>query len=148
MATTTTTPVIETIVANIKTISLFEDEKVSNVRVTVDKTFTGFVLNDGVPTESEVDYFGMSRSNLTRQLCNVNEDIALYRACLTHSFTQKDLAILLTGSKIKFNREFHAAGELLEGSDNPLERDCYITALVSVELSARAVKALDKVLDL
>ena len=148
MATTTTTTTITTVVANIKNISLFEDESSSNVRITTDKTFTGFVLNDGVPTESEVDYFGMSRSNLTRQLCNVNEDIALYRACLTHAFTQKDLAILLTGSKIKFNREFHAAGELLEGSDTPLERDCYITTLVNVELSARAVKALDKVLDL
>lgn len=133
---------METIVATIKNISLFENENSTYVAIFIDKTFKGFVLNNGVPEEKEVNYFTMSRSNLTYQLCNTNENIAKYRSCLAHSFTQKNLATLLTGAKLKFNREFHSAGELLEGSSNPLERDCYITTLVDIEISPNVAKAL------
>ena len=142
---------METIVATVKNVNLFVGEKDSaNVTITVDKAFKGFVKNeDGTFDEhDDVQSFSMSRSKLCYQIYQINEDIALYRATLGHALDQKSLAVLLMNSKIVFNREFHAAGEILEGSETALDRDCYITTITKIELTARATKALDKALDL
>lgn len=136
---------ITTIIATIKNVSLFEGENSTNVAIFIDKTFKGFVLNNGVPEEKEVNYFYMSRRSLTYQLCNINKNIAKYRTYLAHGFSWKNLVTLLIEAKLKFNREFHSAGELLEGSSTPLERDCYITTIVDIELSPNVAKALNKV---
>lgn len=127
----------------IKSVKVFENEEFANVSLTMDKTIKGFRLNHDTNTmeEADVDTINISRSALTRQLCDCNDDIALFRATRERAFGQREFGIILFGAKLIINREFKAAGE--EVNDKVLERDCYLTSIVSVTLSERAVRALD-----
>ena len=135
--------VIMSQVVTIKSVKVFENEEFANVSLTLTQTIKGFRVNHDTNTieESDVDTFSMSRSVLTRQLCDCNDDIALFRATRDKAFGQREFGIILFGAKLTINRELKAAGEEVNGK--VLERDCYITSIVNVTLSERAIRALD-----
>lgn len=131
-------------VITIKSVKVFENEEVANVSLTMTQTVKGFRFNRDTNTmeEADVDTISVSRSALTRQLCDCNDDIALFRATREKAFGQREFGIILFGAKLTVNRELKAAGEEVNGK--ALERDCYLTSIVGVTLSSRAIAALDK----
>ena len=130
-------------VITIKSVKVFENEEFANVSLTLDKPIKGFRLNrdTNAMEEADVDTISISRSALTRQLCDCNDDIALYRATCDRAFNQRQFGIILFGAKLTINRELKAAGEEVNGK--ALERDCYLTSIVGVTLSDKAIRALD-----
>ena len=142
---------METIVVTVKSVKLFVNENSANVQVGFNQAIKGFTkADDGTYVEGDVDHISFFRSRLTAQLCQCSDDIAMYRATLDHSFGQKELGVILFNAKLKLNRELHKAGEVLgEGDDSiTLERDCYITDIVDVTLSDRALRCLDAAITL
>lgn len=135
--------VVMSTVITIKSVKVYENEEFANVSLTITEPIKGFRLNHDTNTmeEADVDAISISRSALTRQLCDCNDDIALYRATRERAFGQREFGIILFGAKLTINRELKAAGEEVNGK--ALERDCYITSIVSVTLSERAIRALD-----
>lgn len=127
----------------IKGVKVFENEEFANVSLTMAQTVKGFRLNRDTNTmeEADVETISLSRSALTRQLCDCNDDIALFRATCDKAFNQRQFGIILFGAKLTIERELKAAGE--EVNDKVLERDCYITSIVGVTLSDKAIRALD-----
>lgn len=130
-------------VITIKSVKVFENEEFANVSLTITQTVKGFRLNrdTNAMEEADVDTISISRSALTRQLCDCNDDIALFRATREKAFGQREFGIILFGAKLTINRELKATGEEVNGK--ALERDCYITSIVGVTLSERAIRALD-----
>lgn len=130
-------------VITIKSVKVFENEKIANVSLTIAETVKGFRLNrdTNAMEEADVDTIGFSRSALTRQLCDCNDDIALFRATRERAFGQHEFGIILFNAKLTIERELKAAGEEVNGK--ALERDCYLTSIVGVTLSDQAVRKLD-----
>lgn len=130
-------------VITIKSVKVFENEKIANVSLTIAETVKGFRLNrdTNAMEEADVDTISFSRSALTRQLCDCNDDIALYRATRERAFGQHEFGIILFNAKLTIERELKAAGEEVNGK--ALERDCYLTSIVGVTLSDQAVRKLD-----
>lgn len=138
---------IDTITARVKGITLYDSESGATIWVTLDKSFQGIIKKNDYGI-GETDHFYITRGKFTAQCCEANDDIALYRACQTNGFNQQQLALLFIGAKITINRHFHSAGEILEGSDTALEFDCYVTDIIDVQLTDRALRKLDSALTL
>ena len=137
---------METIVATVKGVKVFVDENSASVQLTLDKAIKGFASNeDGNYVETDVKTISMHRSKLTAQLCETSDDVAMYRATLDHSFGQKEFGVILFNAKLKFNRDRKSAGEVVGEGDaaHALERDCYLTDIVGVTLSDRAISKID-----
>ena len=137
---------METIVVTVKGVKMFVDQNSANVQLTLDKTTKGFKKNpDDSYTEADVDVVSIPRKKLTYQLCEASDDIALYRATLEHPFGQKEFGIILFKSQLTLNRTFVAAGEMIGEGDDAVaaEHDCYLTDVVKVKLSDRALRQLD-----
>lgn len=137
---------METIVVTVKGVKVFADEKSASVQLTIDKAIKGFAHSeDGNYTETDVKVISFHRSKLTAQLCDASDDIAMYRATLDHSFGQKEFGVILFNAKLKINRDRKAAGEVVGEGDAAyaVERDCYITDVVGVTLSDRAISKID-----
>lgn len=135
-----------TITAKVKNVRVFESEESASVQITLDKEFEGFVINDGAATKQNITAFSMNRSALTAQLCDVNDDIALYRACQSNSLNQKQLALILFNATITIERELRSAGETytaFNGEERAFEHDCFTTKVVKVSLSDKAIRMLD-----
>lgn len=130
-------------VITVKSVKVFENEKIANVSLTMAETIKGFRLNRDTNAieEADVDTISFSRSALTRQLCDCNDDIALFRATRERAFGQHEFGIILFNAKLTIEREFKAAGEEVNGK--ALERDCYLTSIVGVTLSDQAIRKLD-----
>lgn len=130
-------------VITIKGVKVFENEEFANVLLIFTEPIKGFRLNHDTNAmeEADVDTISLSRSALTRQLCDCNDDIALYRTTCDRAFNQRQFSIILFGAKLTINRELKAAGEEVNGK--ALEHDCYITSIVGVTLSDKAIRALD-----
>lgn len=138
---------METIVATVTGIKVFVDEKSASVQFTLDKFIKGFIKNaDGTFVEADVNTISIHRSKLTAQLCECNDDIAMYRATLDHSFGQKEFGVILFKAQLTFNRQLIAAGEVIGEGDDAFtaERDCYVTDVKNVKLSEKALRELDK----
>ena len=144
---------METIVVTVKGVKVFVDENSASVQLTIDKAIKGFACDrdvkgkaiDGTLHEDNVKTISFHRSKLTAQLCDASDDIAMYRATLDHAFEQKEFGVILFNAKLKLNRERKAAGEVVGEGDaaSAVERDCYITDVVGVTLSDRAIRQLD-----
>lgn len=137
---------METIVVTVKGVKVFVDENSASVQLTIDKAIKGFAQNgDGAYAEANVKTISFHRSKLTAQLCDASDDIAMYRATLDHAFGQKEFGVILFNAKLKLNRDRKAAGEVVGEGDaaRAVERDCYITDVVGVTLSDRAIRQLD-----
>lgn len=90
------------------------------------------------------------RSTLTAQLCDANDDIALYRACQERALGQRQFALILFNAKLKLNITEHSAGEVVEvnGTERTIERDCIFVDVAGVELAPRAVQCLNDAISL
>ena len=138
---------METIVVTVKGVKVFVDENSASVQFTFDKTIKGFVRDaDGNFVETDVKTVSIHRSKLTAQLCEASDDIAMYRATLDHAFGQKEFGVILFNAQLTLNRQRVAAGEVIGEGDDAVaaERDCYLTDIVKVKLSDRALRELDK----
>ena len=137
---------METIVVTVKGVKVFVDENSASVQFTFDKAIRGFARDeDGNFVETDVKTISIPRSKLTAQLCEASDNIAMYRATLDHAFGQKEFGVILFNAQLTLNRPRVAAGEVIgEGDDAVVaDRDCYLTDVVKVKLSDRALRQLD-----
>ena len=137
---------METIVVTVKGVKVFVDENSASVQFTFDKAIKGFARDaDGNFAEADVMTISINRSKLTAQLCAISDDIAMYRATLDHAFGQKEFGVILFNAQLTLNRQRVAAGEVIGEGDDAFvaERDCYLTDVVKVKLSDRALRQLD-----
>lgn len=142
---------METIVVTVKGVNVFVDEKHSSVQLTFDEAIKGFAKSeDGSYAEADVKTISFRRNKLTAQLCDASDDIAMYRATLDHAFGQKEFGVILFNAKLKINRDFKTAGEIVGEGDSAyaVERDCYISDVVGVTLSTRAISKIDDAVSL
>ena len=145
------------VIINLKRVQVFESENGSNVNLVFNEQIDGFVRkvdDNGVVdfVEDKVSSISVGRSAFTAQLCDCNDDIAMYRGCIDHAFGQKEFGLLLTGAALTIERERHTAGEVYgqdeNGADLAYSRDCYTTTVVGCKLSARSQNILDNALTL
>ena len=144
---------METVVVTIKGVKVFVDENAASVQLTFDKAIKGFACDrdakgkviEGTLHEADVKTISIHRSKLTAQLCEISDDIAMYRATLDHSFGQKEFGVILFNAQITLNRQRVSAGEMIGEGDDAIaaERDCYLTDVVKVKLSDSALRQLD-----
>lgn len=145
------------VIVNLTRVQVFETENGCNVNLVFNEKIAGFqriVDASGAVdfVEAEVSTVSIGRSALTAQLCELNDDIALYRGCLTHSFGQKEFAVILHKAALTLERTLHTAGEVYgqdeNGADLAYQRDCYTTEIVGIKLSQRAQTLLDNAITL
>ena len=137
---------METIVVTVKGVKVFVDENSASVQLILDKAIKGFARSeDGSYAEADVKTISFHRSKLTAQLCDASDDIAMYRATLDHAFGQKEFGVILFNAKLKIDRDFKTAGEVVGEDDSAyaVERDCYFTDVIDVTLSTRAISKID-----
>lgn len=137
---------METIVVTVKGVKVFVDENSASVQLVLDKAIKGFAKSeDGSYAEADVKTISFHRSKLTAQLCDASDDIAMYRATLDHAFGQKEFGVILFNAKLKINRDFKTAGEVVGEGDSAhaVARDCYVSDVVGVTLSDRAISKID-----
>lgn len=135
-----------TIVAKVKGIRVFETENSSSVKLTLDKEVEGYQQDEnGVFVKGLTKQVSFFRSTLTAQLCDANDDIALYRACQERALNQHQLAMILFNANLKLNITEHSAGEVLDvnGEERVIERDCIFVEVVDIELTPRAIQCLN-----
>ena len=137
-------PTIKTFALTIKRVQVIEtDDAYVSVNVTFDKAIPGFVRNeDGSYVEANVDHINFSRAAITRQLCALNDLIATYRDACEGAFNRKQLSIILHGAKLTVKRTLHSAGEIIDGREEPLEREQWFTDIVGVSISKTAAALL------
>ena len=139
-----TSQVVKTFALTVKRVQTIEtDDSFVSVNLTFDKSIPGFVRDeDGSYVEADVDHISFSRASITRQLCALNDLIATYRDASEGAFNRKQLSIILHGAKLTIKRTLHAAGEVIEGREEPLERDSWFSEIVGVSVSKTAATLL------
>lgn len=140
-----------TVVATVKGIRVFENENSASVQLTLDKEIEGYKQDDnGIFVKGMTKQVSFFRSALTAQLCDANDDIALYRACQERALGQRQLALILFNSKVKLNITEHSAGEVIDvnGTERTIERDCIFVEVVDVTLAPRAIQCLNDAISL
>ena len=137
-------PTIKTFTLTVKRVQVIEiDDTSVSVNLVFDKAIPGFVKqDDGSYAEANVDHISFSRSAITRQLCSLNDLIATYRDACEGAFNRKQLSIILHGAKLTIKRTLHVAGEVIDGREEPLERDQWFTDIVGVSVSKTAATLL------
>lgn len=137
-------PIVKTFALTVKRVQTIETDDTSvSVNLTFDKAVPGFIRDkDGNYVEADVDHISFSRASITRQLCALNDLIATYRDASDGAFNRKQLSIILHGAKLTIKRTLHAAGEVIEGREEPLERDQWFTDIVGVSVSKTAATLL------
>ena len=116
-------------------VQLFENEDIVNVQLTLNKAIPGFVRDDdGNYVAADVDHISLSRSALTRVLCEKDEMIATMRDGQASPLTRAQLSTILHGAIVALTRTYHVAGYTAEGRD-ALTRDQWFTDIESVKLT-------------
>lgn len=116
-------------------VQLFENEDIVNVQLTLNRAIPGFVRDDdGNYVAADVDHISLSRSALTRVLCEKDEMIATMRDGQASPLTRAQLSTILHGAVLAITRTYHAAGFVPEGRD-ALTRDQWFTDIESVKLT-------------
>lgn len=116
-------------------VQLFENADIVNVQLSFDKAIPGFVKSDdGDYVPSDVDYISLSRSALTRTLCEKDEMIATMRDGQSSPLSRAQFSTVLHGAVLTVTRTYHAAGYVPEGRD-ALTRPQWFTEVESVSLS-------------
>ena len=139
---------VKTFALTVKRVQTIEsDDSSVSVNLTFDKAIPGFVRDeDGSYVESNVDHISFSRAAITRQLCDLNDLIATYRDASEGDFNRKQLNIILYGAKLTVKRTLHTAGEIVDGREEPLERDQWFTDIVGVSVRKTASALLQVLL--
>lgn len=116
-------------------VQLFEDADIVNVQLTFDKAIPGFAKSDdGDYIPSNVDRISLSRSALTRALCEKDEMIATMRDGQSSPLSRAQFSTVLHGAVLTVTRTYHAQGFVPEGRD-ALTRPQWFTAIDNVSLS-------------
>lgn len=116
-------------------VQLFEDADIVNVQLTFDKVIPGFVKSDdGDYVPSDVDHISLSRSALTRALCEKDEMIATMRDGQSSPLSRAQLSTVLHGAVLTVTRTYHDVGFVPEDRD-ALERAQWFTTIDNVSLS-------------
>lgn len=125
-------------------VQLFEDADIVNVQLTFDKTIPGFVKSDdGDYVPSDVDHISLSRSALTRTLCEKDEMIATMRDGQSSPLSRAQFSTILHGATLTLARTYHAKGFVPEGRD-ALTRPQWFTEVESVSLSKFAQQLIQQ----
>ena len=125
-------------------VQLFENEDIVNVQLTLNRAIPGFVRDDdGNYIAADVDHISLSRSALTRVLCEKDEMIATMRDGQASSLTRAQLSTILHGAIVALTRTYHVAGYTAEGRD-ALTRDQWFTDIESVKLTDLANKLIQQ----
>ena len=128
----------------VKRVQLFENEDIVNVQLMLNKAIPGFVRDDdGNYIAADVDHISLSRSALTRVLCEKDEMIATMRDGQASPLTRAQLSTILHGAIIALTRTYHVAGYTAEGRD-ALTRDQWFTDIESVKLTDLANKLIQQ----
>lgn len=123
-------------------VQLFENEDIVNVQLTLNKAIPGFVRDDdGNYVAADVDHISLSRSTLTRALCEKDEFIAMMRDGQATPLTRAQLSTILHGAIVAITRTYHAAGYTAEGRA-AITRDQWFTDIESVKLTDLANKLI------
>lgn len=126
----------------VKRVQLFENEDIVNVQLTLNKAIPGFVRDDdGNYVAADVDHISLSRSALTRALCEHDEFVATMRDGQDSPLTRGQLSTILHGAVLAITRTYHAVGFVPEGRD-ALTRDQWFTDIESVKLTDLANKLI------
>ena len=135
---------VKTFALTVKRVQVIDtDDTYVSVNLTFDKAIPGFIRDeDGSYVEASVDHISFSRASITRQLCALNDLIATYRDASEGAFNRKQLSIILHGAKLTIKRTLHAAGEVIEGRDEPLEREQWFTDIIGISISKTAATLL------
>lgn len=146
---------METLVLKVKAVEVFEDKDGASVNLVFDKSFDGMLKNsDGAYVAGSVNNISFSRSNLTRQLCDENDDFAMYRATRRNALGQKEFGVIFFGAKLEVTRTFVKEGAVIpnqvdkNGQPVVADRDKYLTEIIKVELSERAIHKIDEAVSL
>ena len=141
---TANSPIVKTFALTVKRVQTIEtDDSFVSVNLSFDKAIPGFIRDeDGSYVEANVNHISFSRASITRQLCALNDLIATYRDASEGAFNRKQLSIILHGAKLTIKRTLHAAGEVIDGREEPLERDSWFSEIVGVNVSKTAATLL------
>ena len=143
-AQTVTEGTVKKFTVQVKRVQLFENEDIVNVQLTLNKAIPGFVRDDdGNYVAADVDHISLSRSALTRVLCEKDEMIATMRDGQASPLTRAQLSTILHGAVIALARTYHVAGFVPEGRD-ALTRDQWFTDIESVKLTDLANKLIQQ----
>ena len=143
-AQTVTEGTVKKFTVQVKRVQLFENEDIVNVQLTLNKAIPGFVRDDdGNYVAADVDHISLSRSALTRVLCEKDEMIATMRDGQASPLTRAQLSTILHGAIIALTRTYHVAGYTAEGRD-ALTRDQWFTDIESVKLTDLATKLIQQ----
>ena len=125
-------------------VQLFENEDIVNVQLTLNKAIPGFVRDDdGNYVAADVDHISLSRSTLTRTLCEKDEMIATMRDGQASPLTRAQLSTILHGAIVVLDRTYHVAGYTAEGRAT-ITRDQWFTDIESVKLTDLATKLIQQ----
>ena len=125
-------------------VQLFENEDIVNVQLTLNKAIPGFVRDDdGNYVAADVDHISLSRSALTRVLCEKDEMIATMRDGQASPLTRAQLSTILHGAIVALTRTYHVAGYTAEGRAT-ITRDQWFTDIESVKLTDLANKLIQQ----
>lgn len=145
---------MEKIKVTVTGVRVYDQKEIPSVELILAQAIKGYTarVENKVITgydETDVTSISMNRSQLTRELCSVNELIDEYRGCRPTAFDQKAFSLILRGAVLTIVREAHAAGEIIpdakdkDGNAIVFKRDCYTTHVVGVQLTDRSVARLD-----
>ena len=128
----------------VKRVQLFDQEDIVNVQLTLNKAIPGFTkTKDGDYVAADVDHIALSRSALTRALCEKDEMIATMRDGQASPLTRAQLSTILHGAILAITRTYHVAGYTAEGRD-ALTRDQWFTDIESVKLTEMAKQLIQQ----
>lgn len=140
----------------IESVKVFDGQDYPTVQLMFKETVKGYIkADDGSYKEGDVNAISISRSQLTKELCQHNDLIDEYRGCREKAFDQKSFSLILRGATLTIVRSKHTKGDAVkdtegndvkDGDDNPIlyNRDCYTTNVVGVSLTPRAEEKLDQ----
>ena len=129
---------VKKLTVQVKRVQLFENEDIVNVQLTLNKAIPGFVRDDdGNYVAADVDHISLSRSALTRVLCEKDEMIATMRDGQSTPLTRAQLSTILHGAILAITRTYHAAGYTAEGRASTT-RDQWFTDIEGIKLTELA----------
>lgn len=121
----------------VKRVQLLESENGVNVQLTFNKAIPGFVKKDGDYVPTDIDCIYISRSALTRALCEEDEMVATMRDGQETPLTRAQLSTILHGAILAITRTFHCTGYTREDG-SAIDRDQWFTDIENVKLTEKA----------
>ena len=140
-----TANVAESVTAMVKCVNL--SKEFGKVSLFLNKDVPTHVVNEetGEFEETMGKYIGFHISALTAQLCNVDDDIAMFRAALG-KFTQAHFGIVLSNAEITYSSQLVKEGEEFEdyeGNMQVADHDMYLRTITKVKVTPRAKQIMD-----